>query len=553
VISNVKVIYGILDQTIAEDTKTYQYSGKTSFSDGSNAMNAQSAKNRLTYLEKNWIKLDGTRIFPDTSIGYDVGYESDNLSDDSGNISCYIEFDFANLHDSYGIKMAFGSVINSLSIAYYNSDTLVGTKDATGLTGIDYSNYDVRLQWNKVKITISKISAPSQRARLDSIIFGISDSFGPDDLISVKMGKSVSIKNDNTDSSEADITFFNSGRFDIQTIRDLPVGLQAGLKVTIYSDGKLFNNYIVKSTSVEEKGKIINLECYDKLYYLNDSDFKTGHVYSDGEDFYNIFHEIAEAAGVDISVDDSFKNIVSHGYIGTVSFREALRMAAEASNAVIKVDSGTISVVPFATTAGSDMGEDDIVDDTLDIENEDKILGVKVTQYQFHEHTSDEGLAQITDVALTGETQTLSIDYSTSPAIATSVTSSDNLVISDTVYGVDKAVVTFKGTAGETGWITIIGRGYSTSSAIVSGGYIDSHANEIDNTLITETSVANSVRDFQLAHSASNYSYTFEAFGNKNADVLNKIKVLNYNIIVGSVTYEIDEDTNSMTVTGEDA
>ena len=59
-----KVIYGLIDQTISEDSKTYQFSGKTIYSQGSNILNRENKKD-LVYLEKNRTLLDGSFEFPD--------------------------------------------------------------------------------------------------------------------------------------------------------------------------------------------------------------------------------------------------------------------------------------------------------------------------------------------------------------------------------------------------------------------------------------------------------------------------------------------------------
>jgi hypothetical protein len=546
-INSAKVVYGILDQTISEDTKSYLFSSKTQFSKGDNILNIE-LKKKLTYLENNWLLLDGTREFPDTSKEYDVGWESDNLSDAYGLVNEYIEFDFTDKHDSYGIRITFGTVIKDFSVEYFSDTTSLGSVSISDNTDITYSDNNIRLQWNKIKITITKIAPINQRARLSSIIFGVSDTFESDDLVHIKAGKACSIKNDNTDSAEAEITFWNNGRFNIKTIKDLPVGLQAGLKATIYFDNALFNNYIVDSTEVNDEGKTITLSCYDEIYYLNDITFETGAVYSTGRSLYDWAKEVLP----EIEVDDSFKNIRSKGYIGSVSKREALRMIGEAGNGIIKVENGTISLVPFAKIDGVSFTDDDVVEDTLSIQNEDKILGVKVKQYSFSKKSSEEGLAEVKDIALTGKAQTLSIDYSTTPANAETITTSSNITISKQVLGVDKADITFTGTAGETGWITILGHAYSVATAEVSSGYIDSHAKEIDNTLIADNDMAKSVMDFQLAHSASNYTYDFECLTDKNAVLLNKCQVKSYNIIVSNVSYEIDEDTNSLLISGED-
>lgn len=548
-----KIIYGLIDQTISEDSKSYVFSSKTVFSKG-NDLFISSSKNKLSYLEQNYFSLDGTFIFPDseTPLVYDVGWESQNLSDSSGNLTEYVEFDFTDLHDSYGIIIVFPTLVKDFSIQYLNGTTAIKTIAETNNTFLTYNKVDTALQWNKVIISVTKIYNPNQRARISAVTFGISFDFDADKIISIDASKAVSIKNDNTDSSECDVSFYNIGLFDIKTIKDLPVGLQSGMRMTVYFNDTLFNDYIVDTTEVEDEGKIINLTCYDRLYYLNETEFDIGKTYPSGRSLYDWAEEVASDAGIEINVDSSLQSITSKGYIGAVSHREALRLIAEAANATIKIDSGQMSIVPFATSTGSNLTEDDIVEETLQIANEDKILGVKVKQYAFTQTTDTIGLSESQDLLLTGEEQTITAEYSTYPAIATAVTSSSNITIISSKLGSEKAVITYQGTIGETGWITIVGKTYNVATANIEKGYIDSHAKEIDNTLITDATLANSVATFQMAHSSSNYNYSMETQVNLNFSLLDTFTALTYSLVTSSITISLAEDTDSMILGGED-
>lgn len=547
-----RISYGLIDQTISEDGKAYAYLTKSGYSTPSDVF-SNDTKHKLTYLEQNRILLDGTFEFPQTGISYDVGYEGNSLSDSSGSLSEELTITFDSLHDSYGIILNFATLITDFTVNYYNGTTLVGTITETGNSSLTYSKTITMLQWNKIVFGITKISNPYQRARLNLMTLGISFDFGKNQLISISASKAVSIKNDNTDSSECVVSFFNSGLFDIKTIKDLPVGLQSGMKLSVYFDSSLFNEYIVDTTQTEDEGKVITLTAYDRLYYLNDTEFLIGKTYPSGRSLSAWANEVAEDANIEITVDSSLDSITSAGYIGAVSHREALRMIAEAANCNLVVDADTISIVPFATTTGTNLTDDDIFEDTLDIENEDKVLGVKVKQYTFTQTSAIISLSENQGILLTGAEQTITADYSQTPASATNVSCSSNITLLTQHLGSEKAVITFSGSSGETGWITITGSIYNVASADVTGGYIDSHAKEIANTLITDSTRAESVRDFQLAHSSSNYNYTFDTSVDLNAKMLNTIDVNSYSIIISSISIALDESTETMTLSGEDA
>ena len=545
-----KIVYGITDHTIAEDEKSYAFSSKTIYSKGEGIFNYGS-KNRLAYLEKNYLLLDGSYQFPNSSETYDVGWESQNISDSTGAISEYIEMDFEDVHDCYGIILGLIGV-SDFSVSFYKDTTKIASVSESGNTSEDYHKEVKALGWNRTIISVSKTSKPYQRARISSATLGISYEFDSDSLVSVDSTKAVSIKNDNTYSSEADISFYNEGLFDIKTIKDLPVGLQSGMNVSVYYNDILFNEYIVDKTEVEDDGKVIDLTCYDKLYYLNDSVFSIGKVYPEGRSLYDWAEEVASDGNVEISVDNSLKSIISKGYIGEVSHREALRLIAEAGNCNIKVESGSISIVPFATELGNDLGEDDILEDSLSIENEDKILGVRTNVYSFSKTKTLTGISETTDIALTGEEQEISVSYSSKPAIATQTTNSSNITIISAKYGSETAIIRFKGNNGETGWIDIVGYSYNVASSGVEKGYIDSHVKEIKNTLIADRTMAESVAEFQFVHSSSNYSYSFDTQIDLSDKLMSTIKATKYPIIVSSVEINLDSDTESMVLGGED-
>ena len=86
IIDGVKINYGVYDQTIDDDTVTENVSGNSAYSNPSNSL-SEAAKEKITYLEKNYFLLDGSHTFPESGESYNVGWEGANLSDENGNIS----------------------------------------------------------------------------------------------------------------------------------------------------------------------------------------------------------------------------------------------------------------------------------------------------------------------------------------------------------------------------------------------------------------------------------------------------------------------------------
>ena len=245
IIEGVRVVYGLIDSTLEYDTPTATASENSDYSNVQNTINDEAVKVKLAYLEKDYFILDGSHIFPKNNVSYDVGWESNSISDANGNINEYIEYIFANTHDSYGVQIIFPNycVAKNFTITYYNNNTVVGTTNVENNTSAAYKNYDERLKWNKIRLTFTRIN-PQQRARLWQIVFGISDLYNENVLISVSASRTTDLTGDYDDSGDFSFQFLNEGRFDIQSINDLPIAFQEGLKTTIYIRKKGSTTYI---------------------------------------------------------------------------------------------------------------------------------------------------------------------------------------------------------------------------------------------------------------------------------------------------------------------
>lgn len=552
-IEKIKISYGILDQTIGEDNKNYSVSSKTIYCDLSQTLNNNHDKDKLTYLENDYFLLDGTFKFLKNDT-YDLGFESLNLSDNQGYLNEYIQYQFENEHDSYGIQIYFGTIINDFIIEYYNEETLLETISITDNNELTYNNHNVVLGWNKVKISVYKIANKYQRARISNIVFGINDEYDEDYIMEISASKTTSINNDNTNSSDVSVSFFNDGRFDIHNLRDLPIGLQSGAKLSVYFDNKLFNDYIVDSTKVDDEGYKITLNGYDKLYYANDTFYGKGKVYSEGRSLYDWAVDVAEDGKLEIEIDDSLKNIISKGYIGYVPHREALRLICEASNSIMIVEEGIIKIVNYNKNVIGDISDDEILEDTFNIENDEKCLGIKLTKYNYVLGSNEVGLAEIQDIVLTGENQEIEVEYSSYPSLPLKVvykTDSTMQIISQELYS-DRAKFVVKGNKGDTSWITITGKSYTENTSILNKGYVEQNYKEIKNTLITEIDNANSVLDFQFTNSTNLYTYGSTLYSDKDFKLLDATSIQNHNVILVGLMYNINEDDNSIDMVGVD-
>lgn len=537
IIDGVRINYGVLDQSIDDDTITDTSSENSDYSDAENTIGV-SEKTKIAYLEKDYFLLDGSHVFPETGITeYNVGWESASLSDVSGNINEYIEYQFSSLHDSYGIQLVFSTdcPADTFTIAYYNGSTLVGTRTVTGNTATSYTNFDVRLQWNKVRITFTKVN-PQQRARLWQVVFGVNDIYDEDTLISVSATKTTDLSGDYEDCGEVSFQFFNDGRFDIRTINDLPIGLQEGLKITVYvkergeTEYKLFGNYYSENTNVEENGRVISVSGFDELYRLNDSTFNKGIVYTEGRSLAAWAQEVADDAGIEIEIDSAFNNIISKGYITEVPHREALRLIAEAGNGILYVtSSGKIALKKHTPTAAGTLTGDEIVDGTYTISNDEKILGINVVKYSYAAAQNSQELGNMTEVGLTTEPQEIEIVYSAYPVLTNTVqimvdTTTSAKVSNVRVYA-DRCVFDLSGEDGDSTWITLTGTPYNVVALSETRGSTVKNIKKIENNFLITQDIAGDVADYQYARVVNKYKHVAEIVTDKSLDVGDEVGI----------------------------
>ena len=537
IIDGVRVDYGLLDNTIKNDTITPTSSGNSNYSNGANTLNDSIYRDKITYLEKNYFRLDGSHVFPVLGSTYNVGWESESLSDENGNISEYIEYVFANPHDSYGVQIRFPDYCpaDTFKISYYNGSTIIGTRTVTGNVDTMYRNYDVRLGWNKVRLTFEKIN-PQQRARIWYIVFGINDTYGEDMLISVSANRTTDLTGDYDDSGEFSFQFFNDGRFDINSTSEFPINFQEGLKVTIYVKKRGSNNYVPfgnyysESTNVADNGKTITISGYDELYQLGDTTFRNGIVHIEGRSLYDWAAEVAEDAGIELKIDNAFKNIISTGYITEVPHREALRLIAEAGNGILVIDAnGNIALKKHTPTEKGELTADDIVEGSYSVENSDKYLGINVTKYTFSAASAEQELGHLDEIGLTQEPQEIEIVYSEYPAVISTIqvfvdTTSSATITSTKIYS-DRCIITLTGTAGDTTFITITGTPYNNATTAVTRGSTAKNIKTIENNYLITGDIADDVADYQYERVVNKYKRSAEIVSSTEFDLGDRVEI----------------------------
>lgn len=563
ILDGVKVSYGIIDQTIEDDKVTGQVSSQTSKSKIENTL-LKNTKTKLAYLEKDYFLLDGSFVFPLNDTAYNVGWESDSIADENGNIVESITYIFENIHDSYGVQIGFPneSIAKDFTVSYYKDNDFIGSAVMENNNSNSYSNYDMRIGWNKVVLVITKVN-PLQRARLNDITFGINDTYDEDTLISVSASKAIGLAGDYDESGEFSFEFFNEGRFNIENLGDLPIGLQEGLEVVVYtkakgeSEYKPFGHYFSTETSVQENGKIVIVSGYDDLFALNDTIFTNGIVYPQGRSLKAWAEEVAQDAGISIVVDEAFGNIISKGYITEVPHREALRLIAEAGNGVLKIDEkGNFFLEKHKPVKTGDLTKDDIVEGTQQTQNANKILGVDIAKFSFSQASNEQELGYIEEVGLTKEPQEIEIVYSVYPAVVDTiqvfVDTTSSAIITDLKKYSDRLVVSLVGEEGDATFVTVTGYPYNQVKTNVTKGSTTKNIKKIENNYLITEDIAESVADYQFERVVNKFSRSAEVITDLPIKLGNEVLLNEDEVYVTKRMFSIAYEEQTQTIEGLD-
>lgn len=565
IVRDVKIHYGVFDESIIEDERTENASSSSAFVKSIDSLLTVENRDKLSWLEKDYFSLDGKHLFPEDGKKYNVGWESNNLSNASGVLDEYIQFNFAQIHSSFGIIIYFAeySIAKDFTIDYYKDTTLVKSHSVTDNTASKVTVLDIIEEWNKVKITVTKTVA-QQRARIMSISFGIGSDLDKNSIINASAGAVTDISTDTFECGSFSFQFLNDGGvFAIQDIRDMPLALQESIMATIFvkfnnsASFVTFGKYNSTEIKIEEKGTVITISGYDELYNLNNTIYKKGIVYPEGRSLKAWAEEVAQDADVDIVVDDSFANIMSTGYITEVPHREAFRLIAEAGNGYLWIDSDSvIHISKYTENNVPDLTEDEVVQDTLNIDSADRYFGVQVSRYAFSptKELVSGGLGYLEEVSLTPDAQELEIVYSQYPAVVSTVEVRVDPTTSAKLSNIriysDRCVFDLSGTAGDTTWVTVTGKAYNQAIITDSAGSLLKSYKKIENNFLITGSLGQAVATYQNNIVSNRYEYSAEIVSDNVINLADRVKIDDNPVIVENIDLSVAYGEQTVTVGG---
>lgn len=153
----------------------FQYSSLEQLHD----KNFENPPKNITLEQNRWV-LDGSwNTFPDDVSSLNLGYVSENLSDENGTINEWVELQFSNVsvlqacsvffleNDYDGIPENFKIEVKQGGTAYYTKEFTGNKSSKISLEGFTVNNPDA------IRVTVTKMSLPSRRFRSVEIVPGI--------------------------------------------------------------------------------------------------------------------------------------------------------------------------------------------------------------------------------------------------------------------------------------------------------------------------------------------------------------------------------------------
>lgn len=355
-----KVSFEILDVE-AYDDATVSVSSVAPLSKETQVINkTREMSNKYATFERDYFALDGSFKIPPkpTESEDELGWWSENISEADGTYlaSPYLEFTFAQPHNSIGLVVTFDSMANEYATDFLievfdPTDILITSESVIGNESFVY-HYETEIEnYSRIRIKINKWKNPNRRARIVEVDFGIIKEYFGDKLISLKVIEEMDLLGSTVPSNEMQFVLDNSDNaFNVLN----PNGIYRFLKMNQEMSADI--GLQVNETDIEyvPMGK----------FYLSDWTVEEGAMTSTfvGHDIFtslglieytrllqntNLYDLtvdiLAEANVENYKIDDGLKDITTIGFTDPINVREALQLVSIASRSVLKQDrSGSI-------------------------------------------------------------------------------------------------------------------------------------------------------------------------------------------------------------------
>lgn len=411
---------------------------------------------------------DSTYILPDDLETIDLGYWSEQMSDENGEFATPIQIirEYNGTYTSTGITITFDTnkeiYATEVNIKWYRDNELLSEQNYTPNSSIYFCQNNVTA-YNKIVLTFAKMNMASRYLRVFQIDDGVIRTFFKDEIIGLEILESIS-----DTGNELKINTMNLNLLSKNPVKMLFQKVQA---LRVYNDSTLYGTFFVDSC--ERTLNNYKIQTYDLVGMLDNNTY-VGGMYNNVQS-----QDLISAIMKDIpyELDNSLKNISISGYLPIDTCRNLLMQVAFVLNAIVDTTrDDKVRIYPQPTTYVATSLDETRVGMDITETSETPYTAVQVTEHKYLNGTDS---TEIYNDVLNG---TITITFG-EPIRNLSI-SGGTIVESGTNY----AIIT-----GTGGTVTLTGYGYVDQATVKAKYNPQNTSNSIPNVFeITSVGIVNS-------------------------------------------------------------
>lgn len=331
--------------------------------------------------ELNSMILDGqTEFLPENDIA-DIGFISEQISDESGNFAEPIIFEL-NSNETFtsaGLILRFDEIKNifatHINIKWYNGDMLLADEDFYPTSANYFCNKKVEF-FNKIIISFYSLSVPYNSLIINHIEYGLKVEFSANELKSAKIIQEI-----DPISTSVPINLFD---FIIDSKKDIEFSFQTKQPIEVIFNGETKALTFVKNAKRKSK-TIWDIKSEDYIGLMDTIYFKGG-IYTN-KNAIELISEIFEVAKVPYSISSGFEHISVTGYIPYTTCREALMQVIFAMGAVVDTsNSDKVNIFALSQDISQEIPKIRIMQGQS-FEDETRVTAVELMSHTYNEIT----------------------------------------------------------------------------------------------------------------------------------------------------------------------
>ena len=309
----------------------------------------------------------------------DIGFISNEMSDENGNFETPIVFEFAspNTYTSAGIALYFDSVKGifptHIKVEWYNGDSLVDKGDFYPDSPQYFCNKKVSF-YNKVLISIFSLNLPKNRLRFNGIEYGLVVDFGADELRSAKIIQEI-----DPISTNIPINVFD---FSIESKKNIDFSFQTKQPIEVYFNGNKKATSFVRTAKRKTK-TMWQIQSEDYIGLMDSVPF-VGGIYNK-KNAAELINEIMSLAKVPYEIIGDISSLSVTGYIPYSSCRDSLMQVLFAIGMVADTsNSDKVKIFALDNNVSQTIAKDRILQGQS-FEDETRVTAVELTAHAYSE------------------------------------------------------------------------------------------------------------------------------------------------------------------------